>query len=165
MATTDTPTETPAEASTAERAGHSERLRQTDLAQQIQFLAAKARARGTAHANRMLTAELDLKVRQFSVLSLAASGLNPTQRELSQFLDLDPSQIVALVDGLEQRGLVLRETDPTDRRSRIIVATDAGRSVRDRGQAITEASDDAVLADLTAQEREQLRALLTKIAF
>jgi DNA-binding MarR family transcriptional regulator len=142
-----------------------DRLRSTRLAHQIQFLTARARSRGTGHANALLKAELGLKVSHFSVLSVAANGTNPTQRELSEFLDLDPSQVVALVDVLEQRGLVERLTDPKDRRSRMIAVTNEGHRVEQRGYELTEASDREVLARLTAAEREQLRELLTRIAF
>ena len=44
-------------------------------------------------------------------------------------LGLDPSQIVALVDDLEGRGLVMRTLDPNDRRNKLIVATDDGRDM------------------------------------
>ncbi|MDN6533448.1 MAG: MarR family transcriptional regulator, partial [Yaniella sp.] len=85
-------------------------LRDTELVQEIQFLTARLAAKGNNHANKLLE-ELDLNVRQFSVLALAASDLKPTQREMSAFVALDPSQIVALVDTLEDRDLVKRETD------------------------------------------------------
>ena len=141
------------------------RLRSTRLARQIQFLTARARSRGNGHANALLKAELGLKVSHFSVLSVAASGVNPTQRELSEFLDLDPSQVVALVDVLERRGLVERLTDPRDRRSRLIAVTEEGHRVEQRGYELTQASDREVLAGLSPAERDQLRDLLTRIAF
>jgi DNA-binding MarR family transcriptional regulator len=96
---------------------------------------------------------------------VAAHGTNPTQRELSEFLDLDPSQVVVLVDLLEQRGLVERLTDPKDRRSRMIAVTEEGHRVERRGYELTDASDREVLARLSMAEREQLRELLTRIAF
>lgn len=142
-----------------------DRLRATRLASQIQFLTARARSRGNGHANALLKTELGLKVSHFSVLSVAARGTNPTQRELSEFLDLDPSQVVALVDVLEDRGLVERLTDPKDRRSRMIAVTEEGHRVEERGYELTEASDREVLASLSAAECEQLRELLTRIAF
>jgi DNA-binding MarR family transcriptional regulator len=142
-----------------------ERLRSTRLAGQIQFLTARARSRGTGHANTLLKAELGLKVSHFSVLSVAAHGTNPTQRELSEFLDLDPSQVVSLVDVLEKRGLVERLTDPKDRRSRMIAVTDEGHRIEQLGFELTEASDREVLGNLSPAERGQLRELLTRIAF
>src|SRR5690625_3828904 len=76
-----------------------------------------------------------LNARTYSVLRLAAEGTRPSQRELSEFLQLDPSQIVALIDELEASGLVRREPDPTDRRAKVVVATDAGAELADRAQA------------------------------
>ena len=136
-------------------------LRDTELVQEIQFLTARLAAKGNNHANKLLEG-LDLNVRQFSVLALAASDLKPTQREMSAFVALDPSQIVALVDTLEDRDLVKRETDRRDRRSKNIVATDAGEKLYRKARAITITAEDHVLANLTEAERDQLRELLTK---
>lgn len=136
-------------------------LRDTELVQEIQFLTARLAAKGNNHANKLLE-ELDLNVRQFSVLALAASELKPTQREMSAFVALDPSQIVALVDTLEDRGLVKRETDRRDRRSKNIVATEDGEKLYRRARAITITAEDHVLSKLTETERDQLRELLTK---
>ena len=136
-------------------------LRDTELVQEVQFLTARLAAKGNSHANKELEA-VDLNVRQFSVLALAASSLKPTQREMSAFVALDPSQIVALVDALEDRGLVTRETDRNDRRSKNIVATKAGEKLYREARAITMEAEDHVLTNLTSSERDQLRELLIK---
>jgi hypothetical protein len=52
-----------------------ERLESTELAAEIEFLTARARSIGSGRANQLL-ADLDLKVRSYSVLSLACSGEN-----------------------------------------------------------------------------------------
>jgi DNA-binding MarR family transcriptional regulator len=161
------PAPTTAEATTSSQptAGNGlERLYTTDLASEIEFLTARARSLGSGRANNML-AELDLKVRSYSVLSLACSGQNPSQRELADFLSLDPSQIVALVDQLEKRGAVTREADPRDRRSKVIAPTAAGRRLYKRAEAIVRQASDLSLAQLNEQERETLRDLLRRIAF
>ena len=161
------PAPTTAEATTSSQptAGNGlERLYTTDLASEIEFLTARARSLGSGRANNML-AELDLKVRSYSVLSLACSGQNPSQRELADFLSLDPSQIVALVDQLEKRGAVTREADPRDRRSKVIAPTAAGRRLYKRAEAIIRQASDLSLAQLNAQERETSRDLLRRIAF
>lgn len=137
-------------------------LRVTEMAKEIQFLTARLAAKGNAYANKLLE-EVDLNVRQFSVLALAASELKPTQRELSSFVALDPSQIVALVDTLEDRKLVKRETDRRDRRSKNIVATPQGEKLYRQARSITMTAEDHVLSKLTAAERDQLRELLTKV--
>lgn len=141
-----------------------DRLLGSGLAEEIPFLLARARAITSGDANRRL-AQLDLKVRSYSVLSLACSGVKPTQRELCDFLELDPSQIVALVDELQRRGAVRRDADPRDRRSRLIVGTPAGRKLLRQAEAlIGEATDHSLLA-LDPQEQQTLRALLNKVCF
>ena len=142
----------------------TDRLRGSPLATEIEFLYARARALGATVANRFLQ-EHGLRVRSYSVLSLACGGLGATQRELAEFLRLDPSQIVSLVDQLETAGLVRRETDPTDRRSKVIVATPEGERVRVEAAVAAARAADITLGALTAAEREQLRELMTKVAF
>jgi DNA-binding MarR family transcriptional regulator len=141
-----------------------DRLLSSPLVGEIEFLTARARALGSAKANALL-APLDLKIRSYAVLSLACTGAAPSQRELAEFLLLDPSQIVALVDGLEQRGLVKRETDPRDRRSKVIKGTAKGRRLLVQASAATQQAEDQAMEDLTTGERAQLRELLHRIAF
>lgn len=146
------------------RAEGPERLLDGPLGSEIEFLTARVRARGTAKANALL-APLELKVRSYAVLALACSGAAPSQRELAEFLLLDPAQIVALVDGLEQRGLVKRETDPLDRRSKVIKGTAKGQRVLAEATVATRQAEDQALAGLTGAERDQLRDLLRRVAF
>jgi DNA-binding MarR family transcriptional regulator len=53
-------------------------------------------------------------------------------RAFAEELDCDPSNVTGLVDRAERLGLVARVPDPSDRRVRLLVITDVGRSVRDR---------------------------------
>ena len=112
-----------------------ERLLEAELTAEPVFLMARAASTGSSAANRRL-AELELKVRHYSVLALACGEEQLTQRELSQFLVLDPSQIVAILDDLERRGAVERRTDPRDRRSKIIAPTAAGRELYARARVL-----------------------------
>lgn len=141
-----------------------ERFLDSELASDIEFLAARTRSLGSARANRLL-ASLDLKVRSYSVLSLACSGLAPTQRDLAEFLSLDPSQIVPLVDGLEARGLVERHPDPNDRRSKLVAGTTEGRKLYQKARRVTAEGESATMSHLSTAERETLRELLFRIAF
>jgi DNA-binding MarR family transcriptional regulator len=140
------------------------RLFSTDLAHDLEFLTARARAVGTLRANVELE-PLGLKVRSYAVLALACSGENPSQRELAEFLSLDASQIVALVDQLEKSGFVSRQSDPQDRRSNIIAPTESGLELYARANIAVATAQDGALQALTHAEREQLRQLLARIAF
>ena len=104
----------------AESSGEaSTRLAESSISTDIGFLLAKLHAAGSVLNNAAL-AEFGLKERSYSVLALACGNLGPTQRELAEFLSLDPSQIVALIDELEQRGLVERKPGPSDRRQKLV---------------------------------------------
>ena len=141
-----------------------DRLRTSVLARDLNFLLARANALALAAASTVL-AEHDLKPRSYSVLALAADDVLPTQRELAEFLRLDPSQIVAIVDELEKRGLVERRPDPTDRRANVVVATDAGRALFARAQKSTRAVERALKAAVAPEDRERLVELLRQLAF
>lgn len=135
----------------------------TSLTHDPVFLATRLASQGSSDANRAL-AELDLRVRHYSVLALACSDSHPNQRELSQFLFLDPSQIVSLVDDLEKRKAVTRKADPRDRRSKVIVPTASGRRLYEQARALVSQSTDQSLQSLTAAERDQLVDLLARAA-
>ncbi|GAA1414907.1 ranscriptional regulator [Glutamicibacter uratoxydans] len=141
-----------------------QRLAQGELAGEIDFLTARIRSQGSSRANSLL-APLDLKVRSYSVLSLACSDLAPTQREVAEFLSLDPSQIVPLVDQLESRGLVERVTAPHDRRTKVIAGTKEGKKLYLQARKATAEGEEASLEALSSEERTTLRELLTRIAF
>lgn len=80
-------------------------------------------------------------------------------RELAARLSCDKSNVTGIVDELEKRGLVARQTDPHDRRIKQLVFTDTGRELR---RALrTRLYDDApAISTLTRQEEAQLRDLL-----
>ncbi|TLK54028.1 MarR family transcriptional regulator [Glutamicibacter sp. V16R2B1] len=135
----------------------------SDLSGELSFLVARMRAIGSTRANDALK-PLELKVRSYSVLSLACEKVPPTQRDLADFLTLDPSQIVPLVDDLEKRGLVTRMASPTDRRSKVVIATEDGRNLYVRARRVTAHSEAETLSNLNEEERTQLRELLSRVA-
>jgi DNA-binding MarR family transcriptional regulator len=135
----------------------------TALSADLGFLLSRASGLVVRASNAALAAE-GLRVRQYSVLVLAcdaAEGMS--QRELASVLGLDPSQVVVLVDELADAGLVERRPDPADRRTRLVVATPAGR--RRRAVAAERVSAAAVgpLGALTEEEHGTLRDLLGRV--
>ena len=137
------------------------RLAAAKIGSDVGLLLAKLHATGSLLNNKAL-ADYGLRERSFSVLTLACSGLEPTQRELADFLSLDPSQVVSLVDDLEHRGLVKRAQGKQDRRAKIIVSTAEGRRIHNKARAALEVCEQTQLSALTEDENVQLRALLKK---
>jgi DNA-binding MarR family transcriptional regulator len=139
----------------------AERLADSPITGDVGFLLAKLRVAGSVLNNQALD-EFDLKERSYSVLVLANSGLEPTQRELADFLSLDPSQIVALVDDLEKRGLVVRAPGKQDRRAKTITATPKGAELYTRASEAATRAETEALRGLGAAEVATLKGLLRK---
>ena len=95
-------------------------------------------------------------------LTLAGNALPLGQ--LADRLACVKSNVTQLVDRLESDGLVSRAGDPTDRRSRLAVLTDEGRSAFARGSAIQQTAERDLFGALTADEAAQLHALLAKLS-
>jgi DNA-binding MarR family transcriptional regulator len=93
-------------------------------------------------------------------------GLSPglSQQELGRRLSILPSRLVALLDELQERGLIERRPDPQDRRTYALHLTAAGRSATEQIGRIAREHGDAICASLNAEERQQLHALLSRIA-
>lgn len=152
-ATTRSPSGTSAPAAPAESV----------LGENLAFLLIRAGAQAAAQDTRAL-AKHGLKVRQYAVLSTACTEPR-TQKELSDFLMLNPSQVVALVDALEERGLVERVAAPADRRAKIVVGTARGRRLFDKARVEVAHTHEALLAYLGAGEREAFVAAIRGLAF
>jgi len=144
-----------------QRTEPAHRLGAASISQDLGFLLAKLHAAGSVLNNRALAA-FDLKERSYSILILANSGLEPTQREMADFLSLDPSQIVALVDELEKRGLVVRAPGKQDRRAKTVTATRKGEKLLQEATEAAQRAEAEALRGLPADESAQLKALLQK---
>jgi DNA-binding MarR family transcriptional regulator len=87
-----------------------------------------------------------------------------SQKELAARLHCNPSTVVDPTDRLEQRGLVSRRANPTDRRVNILVVTSRGMEVR--GELVRRLFDPpAAFSRLSVPEqirfRDVMRAAVT----
>lgn len=73
-----------------------------------------------------------LQLRDYIVLSALHKTPHLSQVELGKALGLDKTTLMSQLDRLEHRGLVVRRSDPHDRRSRIPEITRAGEALRAR---------------------------------
>lgn len=108
--------------------------------------------------------ESGVRLRHYAVLRFLATSEGALQRELSTRLGYDPSAIVGLVDDLEKLGFAERRPSPDDRRSRIVVLTEAGGAfLRDTDEAGQRVTND-LLGPLDPAERQALHRLLLRVA-
>jgi DNA-binding MarR family transcriptional regulator len=101
---------------------------------------------------------------QFVLLATLDRGQALTQRELARRMASDPSTVRAMLVLLAQRGLVRRDSHPTDARARTVALTPPGkrtfRQLWMAGESIRERMLDALAPD----EAETLVTLLARIA-
>ena len=83
-------------------------------------------------------------------------------KELAALLGMDPPNVTAVVDDLERAGLVERQAHPSDRRVKVVVATDAGAALAQRAQEILERPPSG-LSGLPADDLEALKRILGQI--
>jgi DNA-binding MarR family transcriptional regulator len=85
-----------------------------------------------------------------------------TVKQVAHAAAMDAPATTVAVNDLEDRGLVVRETDPANRRCKVVSLTDAGREMVHRIDTVDDPAPD-VLAGLDDAELKDLRAILTKL--
>lgn len=79
---------------------------------------------------------------------------------LANAFGLDPSTITRQVQALEEVGLAVRRTDPTDRRASILDLSETGRSVLDQTRSHRRARMQRALSDWSEEDRKDFARLL-----
>ena len=109
--------------------------------------------------------ELDsgcLRPRHLIALKVLSDRGPMTQHALGSALSLDPSNVVGLLNELEERSLITRQRDPADRRRHIVSLSPAGAGEVEQSTAQMRRVEDDLLAALSPMERALLVDLLTR---
>ncbi|OON32159.1 MULTISPECIES: MarR family winged helix-turn-helix transcriptional regulator [unclassified Micromonospora] len=119
------------------------------------------------HAHLRLTAltdaaleHLGIDSKDFGTLRVLAHGEPASQLQVAQKLSVDRTTMVAVLDDLERKGIVVRRPDPTDRRRNIVELTDRGRRTFDAAEAAYQDAENALLAPVSPGAADQLRRTL-----
>jgi DNA-binding MarR family transcriptional regulator len=135
------------------------RRKRTDIAFLLAQLGAYAAERFGERA-----AALDFTRPQAGLLRLISREPGLSQQAVARRLGTPPSRLVALVDGLEERGLIERRRNPGDRRNYALHPTAAGQQAMAALGQVSLEHEQAISAPLTQAERAQLSKLLGKLA-
>jgi MarR family transcriptional regulator, lower aerobic nicotinate degradation pathway regulator len=100
----------------------------------------------------------------YSVLALLAEAPCEGQSSIAEMLSLDKSQLVGLLDGLEERKLIERRRDPNDRRRHNVLLTAEGKRQLEKLRELVNGIAEEFLAPLTPAQREELHKLLLQVA-
>jgi DNA-binding MarR family transcriptional regulator len=109
-------------------------------------------------------ADIGLSLPKLAALHhLSQAGDSLPLGQLAERLACVKSNVTQLVDRLEADGLVTRAADPSDRRSRLAVLTESGKSAYAKGTQIRQQSEREIFGALTRDEAESLHSLLAKL--
>jgi DNA-binding MarR family transcriptional regulator len=124
-----------------------------------------------ARATRRLLAEErpilerhGLTMWEYIALSHLGAGPAGSQLGMAEAIGYDKTRLIALLERLEDRGLVSRRPDPEDRRARVVRLTPAGTRELRAARADIRTMERRVLSDLSADERSVLLAALPRLA-
>ena len=102
-------------------------------------------------------------LRDWLVLALISDDKGRTQGEIAAELSIDKTTLVAVLDRLEQGGLITRRVAPHDRRARIPEITASGREVKSTVAVAKEAAIDKRLEAIPVDERASFHSMLWRI--
>jgi DNA-binding MarR family transcriptional regulator len=86
-----------------------------------------------------------------------------TQQALGDLLHVDPSNLVGILNELEDNGLAVRRRDPDDRRRHIVEISPVGLEQVAGIEEVVAEVEDGLLAGLDEGERAQLQRLLGRV--
>lgn len=107
--------------------------------------------------------DLDLNLSEASVLAYVAEHGALSQTQIAKSLGLGRAATGALIDVLEDRDLVQRETDPDDRRVWLVEITIAGKELVEEVYIRDQILRKQLRTGITRQERQQLAAVLIRL--
>jgi MarR family transcriptional regulator, lower aerobic nicotinate degradation pathway regulator len=103
-------------------------------------------------------------IHDYKVLALLGEGECTAQSTMAELISVDRSQLVGLLDDLEERGLVERHRAKDDRRRHTVTLTGAGREQLTLLRTIVKRVEEEFLAPLDDESRRQLYELLARLA-
>lgn len=108
--------------------------------------------------------EIGLQPAWFRVLNVIDVAEGSSQQAIGEAIEAPASRMVAIVDELEERGLVERRPHPGDRRVHALYLTSAGRKALARGRKKAAEHEGRLTHGMSDADTKRLVKLLRKLA-
>ena len=122
----------------------------------------RAQARVSAALDEVLPVGVDIHA--YAALLALSGGLTRSQQSLATTISVSRTTMVKVASDLSAQGLVKRIRNPDDQRSYALTRTPEGAAAARRWRRHAEDLEDSVTAGFSLDEREELRALLWRVA-
>lgn len=115
------------------------------------------------HCGQRLGARHGSRRSQGRILRILYQQGPMTQKELQEKLDIQPGSMSEIAAKLENRGLVTRAKDPSDKRKISLSLTEEGRIDVEEHRIARQERQKKNFSHLTEEEKDTLEALLTRL--
>ncbi|HLV46465.1 MAG TPA: MarR family transcriptional regulator [Flavobacterium sp.] len=112
---------------------------------------------------KMKEHKIDITIEMLEVLYVLWKKDNINQQVIVSETNRNKASITSLVDNMTSRGLVQRNSDPTDRRNNLIALTKEGEKYQEKLMPIMAEVYQSFQGDVSSQELEQAIAVLQKV--
>jgi DNA-binding MarR family transcriptional regulator len=134
-----------------------------ELTRHAGFLLAQL-GRAVTRQYRCALSPIGLKPRETQALLRLRDGDAMSQQALGAGLDIDASNLVALLNDLEADGLISRRRDPEDRRRHVVEISKRGTKLLGEVERAAAEVEDEFFAALDEDQRVALQELLALVA-
>jgi DNA-binding MarR family transcriptional regulator len=100
----------------------------------------------------------------YSVLVALDRSAIRTQAALAEAIGADKTRIIAILDELQDKGLIERVADPEDRRARLLAITQEGRRLKDAVQTEIQRGEERWLGTLSGPDRATFLRILQELS-
>jgi MarR family transcriptional regulator for hemolysin len=120
-------------------------------------------SRGLTRVGDARLRPLGLATAQLPVLSMLRGGERLSQAELAKTAKVEQPTMAQLLARMERDGLIRREPDPGDRRSSLVMLTDAARERLPAGRQVLREGNAEMTRGLSEDEVATLIGLLRRV--
>lgn len=134
-----------------------------DLERHIPALCLSLGGKLALHAKRHSARDLGLDLCEWRIIQVLGALGRTTIFDIADMIAMDRGGTSRAVAGLEDRGLVQRQSDPADRRRSFAALTEDGAALHETVVAFAMAREERLLRDFTLEERAVLRGMLGRL--